>query len=217
MNVDPADGADGADRGDRADAGDTGQRSTEERIMEATFRALLEHGYCDLSIANIAEEFEMSKSSLYYHYDSKDDLLVAFLRFAAKRFEETTLSRPPSDPMADLEHLVEKLLPLEQRAEQREIQTVMSELRSQSVTNAAFREEFSDIDDLLVATIRDIVERGIEDGSFREVDSTRVAEHVVATLNGARAARATTNRETAPAAVRVSLASYLDTTLRGRR
>lgn len=192
-------------------------RSTEERIMDATFRALLEHGYNDLSIANIAEQFEMSKSSLYYHYDSKDDLLVSFLAFARERFEEDVLTAPTDDPMTDLERVVETLLPLELDEEQRAIQTVMSELRSQAVTNPAFREQFTAIDDLLVDHLRDIVERGVEDGSFREVDSTRVAEHVVATLDGARLARATTNRTGAPAAVRVSLASYLDTTLRGRR
>ncbi|MWG33064.1 TetR family transcriptional regulator [Halomarina oriensis] len=185
--------------------------------MDATFRAMLEHGYNDLSIADIADEFEMSKSSLYYHYDSKDDLLVSFLSFASDRFEEDVLTAPTGDPMTDLEHVVEKLLPLELDEERRAIQTVMSELRSQAVTNAAFREQFTDIDDLLVAHLRVVVERGIEDGSFREVDSTRVAEHVVATLNGARVARATTNRTGAPAAVRVSLASYLDTVLRGRR
>ncbi|MFC5970949.1 TetR/AcrR family transcriptional regulator [Halomarina salina] len=191
--------------------------TTEERIMEATFRALLKHGYNDLSIANIADEFEMSKSSLYYHYDSKDDLLVAFLGFASDRFEEAVLSTPEDDPMANLEHIVEKLLPIQLNEEQEAIGTVMSELRSEAVTNEAFREQFTEMDDLLVDTVRDIVERGVEDGSFREVDPTRVAEHVVATVNGARASRTTTNRDQAPAAVRVSLASYLDSTLRGRQ
>lgn len=159
----------------------------------------------------------MSKSSLYYHYDSKDNLLVSFLAFARERFEEDVLTAPTDDPMTDLERVVETLLPLELDKEQRAIQTVMSELRSQAVTNPAFREQFTAIDDLLVAHLRDIVERGVEDGSFREVDATRVAEHVVATLDGARLVRATTNRTGAPAAVRVSLASYLDTTLRGRQ
>ena len=200
-----------------ADQSGDEQQSTEERIMEATFRALLKHGYSDLSIADIADEFEMSKSSLYYHYDSKDDLLVAFLAFAGDRFEEDVVSTPEDDPMAHLEHVVEKLLPLRLTEERAAIGTVMSELRSEAVTNPAFREQFTEMDDLLVETIRDIVERGIEDGSFREVDATRVAEHVVATVNGARVARSTTNREQAVAAVRVSLASYLDSTLRGRR
>jgi AcrR family transcriptional regulator len=200
-----------------ADADDPGEAaSTEERIMDATFCALLEHGYTDLSIARIADEFEMSKSSLYYHYDSKDDLLVSFLSFAVDRFEES-LATEEDDPMARLELLVERLLPLDPDEEQRRIAAVMSELRSEAVTNPAFREQFTEMDDLLVDTVRDIVREGIEDGSFREVDPTRVAEHVVATVNGARTTRSTTNREGATAAVRVSLASYLDATLRGRR
>jgi len=63
--------------------------TAEEEIMEATYRALLRHGYADLSISRIADELDKSKAAIYYHYDTKDDLLVAFLEFAVDRFEET--------------------------------------------------------------------------------------------------------------------------------
>jgi AcrR family transcriptional regulator len=197
-----------------ADGADRTWSAAEREIMEATYRALLAHGYAGLSISRIAEEFDKSKASLYYHYDSKDDLLVSFLDFAVDQFEESVDTATGEDPWATLEHVVEKLLPLRPGEDQEGIQSVMVGLRSQAVTNEAFREQFTEIDDRLAATVREVVDRGIEEGTFHDVDSTRVAEHVLATINGAMYGRETTDRQTAVAAVRVSLSSYLEAELR---
>ena len=190
--------------------------TAKEEIMEATYRALLEHGYADLSISRIADELDKSKAAIYYHYDTKDDLLAAFLEFAVDRFEETIDTETGDEPSEDLAHVTEKLLPLQPDAEQRQLREVLVGLRSQAVTNEVFREQFTQIDERLATTIRGIVERGIDDGTFRDVDPSRVAEHILATVNGAMYGRATTDRESATAAARVSLASYIDSELRGR-
>ena len=190
--------------------------TAEEEIMEATYRALLEHGYADLSISRIADELDKSKAAIYHHYDTKDDLLAAFLEFAVDRFEETIDTQAGGEPSESLEHVTEKLLPLQPDAEKQQLQAVLVGLRSQAVTNEVFREQFTQIDERLAATIRGIVERGIDDGTFRDVDSSRVAEHILATVNGAMYSRATTNRNNAAAATRVSLASYIDSELRKR-
>ena len=113
--------------------------TAEEEIMEATYRALLTHGYADLSISRIADELDKSKAAIYYHYDTKDDLLVAFLEFAVDRFEETIDTETGNEPAADLEHVIEKLLPLQPDEEQRQLQAVLVGLRSQAVTNKVFR------------------------------------------------------------------------------
>jgi len=188
--------------------------TAEEEIMEATYRALLKHGYADLSISRIADELDKSKAAIYYHYDTKDDLLVAFLEFAVDRFEETIETETGDEPPEDLEHVIEKLLPLQPDEEQRQLQAVLVGLRSQAVTNGVFREQFTQIDERLAATVRSIVERGIDDGTFRDVDPSRVAEHILATVNGAMYGRVTTDRKSAAAAARVSLASYIDSELR---
>lgn len=190
--------------------------TAEEEIMEATYRALLKHGYADLSISRIADELDKSKAAIYYHYDTKDDLLVAFLEFAVDRFEETIETETGDEPPEDLEHVIEKLLPLQPDEEQRQLQAVLVGLRSQAVTNEVFREQFTQIDERLAVTVRSIVERGIDDDTFRDVDPSRVAEHILATVNGAMYGRVTTDRKSAAAAARVSLASYIDSELRCR-
>jgi AcrR family transcriptional regulator len=190
--------------------------SAEEEIMEATYRALLEYGYAELSISRIADELDKSKAAIYYHYDTKDDLLTAFLEFAVDRFEDTINTETGDEPAEDLEHVIEKLLPLQPDEEQQQLRAVLVGLRSQSVTNEVFREQFTQIDERFAAAFRSIVERGIDEGTFRDVDSSRIAEHILATVNGAMYGRVTTDRKSAAAAARVSLASYIDSELRRR-
>ena len=188
----------------------------EREIMMATYRAMVEHGYSNLSIAKIADELGKTKASVYYHYDSKEELLVSFLDFVVDRFKRDFTGQHSENPDTALKNVIERLIPLELDDEEFHGQVVLLELRSQTSRNEAFRERFTEINELLVGTIRDIVERGIETGVFRDVEATRVAEHVVATVNGARVDRVSTDRSSAPAAVRVALSSYVDAELRGQ-
>ncbi|WP_122091331.1 TetR/AcrR family transcriptional regulator [Halalkalicoccus subterraneus] len=186
----------------------------EEEIMQATYEVLLDRGYPGLSISQIADELGKSKAALYYHYDSKEDLLVAFLEFAVDRFETVVSTETGDNPDEDLEHVIEKLLPLRPNEEQRQTQEVMIALRSQAVTNEAFKEQFTQMDEQIAATIENIIRQGIKNGTFRDVDATRIAEHVLAIVNGTMYTRATTTREDATAITRVSISSYLDSELR---
>lgn len=187
---------------------------TEEEIMQATYEVLLESGYSGLSISQIVDKLGKSKAALYYHYDSKEDLLISFLEFAVDRFEAVISTETGDDPNEDLEHVIEKILPLRPNEEQRQTQEVMIALRSQAVTNEAFKEQFTQMDEQIAATIEDIIRQGIKEGAFRDVDPTRIAEHVLAIVNGTMYTRATTTREDATAITRVSLSSYLDSELR---
>jgi len=188
----------------------------EREILRATYRAMVEHGYSSLSISKIADELGKTKASVYYHYDSKEELLVSFLDFVVDRFKSDLAEERTEPPDTALENVIERLVPLELDDERFHGQVVLLELRSQTSRNEAFRDRFTEINELLVGIVRDIVERGIETGTFRDVEAARVAEHIVATVNGARIDRVSTDRGAAPAAVRVSLSSYIDSELRKR-
>lgn len=186
----------------------------EREIMNATYQAMLEHGYPDLSISIIADELGKTKASIYYHYDSKEELLVSFLDFVVDRFKIDFTEGISETPGTALDNVIEKLVPVQLSDEEFHGQIVLLELRSQASRNEAFRERFTEINDLIVETICEIIERGINAGTFQNVEAARVAEHIVATTNGAKIDRITTDRDAAPAAVRHSLLSYIDSELK---
>ena len=188
-------------------------RDTQAAIMDATYRALCTHGYADLTIDRINDEFEKSKSLLYYHYDNKDEILRNLLDYLLDQFAIEEVVDPDDDPDIQLRTFIESLLPLTLDGEERRFQTAILELRSQALSDDAYREQFTRADDLLVGTIVSLLGDGIEDGTFREVDTERTAEHVFSTINGAMVRRLTAEDESAIRTTRKGLEEYIDSHL----
>jgi AcrR family transcriptional regulator len=186
---------------------------TREAIMTATYRALCEHGYAGLTIARIAEDFEKSKSLLYHHYDSKDELLLDFLSFMLEEFQRAVpdeASKPPGDR---LEEMIDHALAPEEWDEGLKFTRAMTELRAQAAHDERFRAHFTDHDRVFREALVETIEDGIADGTYREVDADRVASFLLATLAGGMNQLATADTDSA-AAIRAELDRYLSVALR---
>jgi AcrR family transcriptional regulator len=75
---------------------------TRTEIMEATFRAVSEHGYADLRMRDIGEEMEKTRQIIHYHYDGKYDLLANFLEYIIEQYEgsvEVDRDVPPREEL----------------------------------------------------------------------------------------------------------------------
>src|SRR5215831_17925269 len=85
---------------------------TRERILDRAFRTATRDGLGGLSIGTLASELGMSKSGLFSHFGSKEDLQIEVLRAASQRFEEyvwrPALKAPRGEPR--LRKLVERWL-----------------------------------------------------------------------------------------------------------
>jgi AcrR family transcriptional regulator len=66
---------------------------TRERIVDRALRLASRDGLEGLSIGGLATDLGLSKSGLFAHFGSKEDLQLAVLREAVSRFE-TTVIRP---------------------------------------------------------------------------------------------------------------------------
>lgn len=64
---------------------------TRERILDRAFRMASRNGLEGLSIGALATSLAMSKSGLFAHFGSKEELQLEVLRDAARRFEDTVL------------------------------------------------------------------------------------------------------------------------------
>jgi len=61
---------------------------TRERILDRAFRIASRDGLEGLSIGALAESLAMSKSGLFAHFGSKEELQLEVLQAAARRFED---------------------------------------------------------------------------------------------------------------------------------
>lgn len=182
-------------------------------ILQATHRALREHGYAALTMRDIADETDLSKAALHYHYDCKHDLLVAFLEHLYERFEARIADPAGDAPAERLHSLVDALLT--ERSETPAFRTALLEIKAQAPYDDAFRDRLRRFDDAFSAAVRDIVAEGVADGTFRDdVDPDTVASALTTFVNGAQTRHVGVGHP--PAESAATLHTYIDTALRPR-
>ncbi|WP_458206251.1 TetR/AcrR family transcriptional regulator [Haladaptatus sp. NG-SE-30] len=170
----------------RSDASDT-----RESIMRATYCALCEHGYADLTMQDIAAEFEKSKSLIHYHYETKEDLFVAFLDYLLDHLHEHVETIESDDPAERLREILGLLMSGPSDGENRDFHIALFEIRAQAPYSDAYREQLRRNDRYLHDLVADIVRDGIEQGKFEPIDPDETATVLLAAIDGVRIRRAT--------------------------
>ncbi|MGQ3410634.1 TetR/AcrR family transcriptional regulator [Natrinema sp. LN54] len=182
---------------------------TREKIMIATLRSLREHGYADLTIEKIGDEFEKSQSLIYHHYDGKDDLVLETLEFVLDRHSEQVIEERIEDPRSHLEKVIEQFVG-SSNEEQSQLSTTLFELRARAIHDEAYRKHFTRSDEIFEQYLADIIASGIECNVFRECEAQAVATTIVTMINGILVRRSTNHDEGWLEDVRGELDTYLE-------
>jgi AcrR family transcriptional regulator len=161
---------------------------TREEIMHATYAALQKHGYAGISISRIADEADLSKSSFYHHFDGKDDILLSFADYMLEDFEREMGTESTGDPIKDLYTFLGLIIGLDPEEGADPDYTgklgTYLELRSQAIHDPEFSEKFTETSDRYVSSLADIVEEGVEEGVFMDVDPKRTAGFLLTIIAG---------------------------------
>jgi len=189
-----------------ADAG--AEEDTQEAIMTATYRALCKHGYANLTMQDIADEFDKSKSLLHYHYDTKEELLLAFLDRMIGWLANRMAESDTEDPLERLEEFAGKFV-IDPEEERGTFALAVLELRVQAVHNDAFREKLARHYERNVEAVAGIIENGIEEGVFRDIDAHATGEMIITGLEGARMYQVTLDAEDATERMYDALAAFV--------
>lgn len=185
------------------------ENDTHEEIMRATYRALCKHGYASLRMQDIADEFDKSRSLLHYHYDTKDELMVAFLDriigWIGARLDESETE----EPLDRLEEFLDKFV-IEPGEDARDtFALALLELRLQAAHNEVFREKLAAHYRGNVAAVATIIEDGVEAGVFRETDPVETGEAIYTAMEGARMYQVTLGADEASRRMRDALAEFV--------
>ena len=162
-----------------------------DEIMDATYRALCKQGYANLTMADIADKLGKSTSLLHYHYDTKRDLLAAFLEHVVEEFEDKLADLGDEEPRERLESLLDMFVFGEEDAEREQFHLAILELRAQVPHEDPYREPFLRSEEAVRTAIADVICDGIETGVFEEADPEETAALVFAAMDGARARQIT--------------------------
>jgi AcrR family transcriptional regulator len=184
----------------------------DEAIMRATYRALRDHGYADLTIKQIAEEYGKSTAAIHYHYDTKEELLAAFLDYLLEQFVDEIHGVETTDPEKRLELLLDELL-LRPR-ENLDFAVAMLEMKSQAPYKDAISERFRQNDEYVRYVIKAVINHGIDEGVFEDVDADHVTRALLTIIDGARTRSVVLDDAEAFETARRTASEYVDATLR---
>jgi AcrR family transcriptional regulator len=170
--------------------GDDSVPEPTDDIMCATRRALCRHGYADLTMQDIADEWSKSKPALHYHYDTKRALLLAFLDHLFTAYTDR-VAAPEAGPARErLDALIDAALDPPRADAHRELRIALFGVKAQAPHDEAFRDRLSGFDDYLAEEVRTVVYDGVETGAFRaDADPETSATLLVTLLTGAHSRR----------------------------
>lgn len=186
---------------------DRSHSESEQEIMRATYRALCEHGYADLTIKRIAAEYGKTTAAVHYHYERKDDLLAAFLDYVLDQFADAVHEVETTDPSARLDLLLDKLIV--DVADHHDLLIAMLEMRSQAPYKEAFDDRFRQNDEYVRYMLRTVIDHGIDEGAFEPVDSEHVARALMTIVDGARTRAVVFEEQTALDTARRTAEEYV--------
>ncbi|MFB6206268.1 MAG: TetR/AcrR family transcriptional regulator [Haloglomus sp.] len=169
--------------GDDADGVDDVPQGAREEAVQAVRRALAEHGYAGLTTKKIAAESDKSEAFLFYHYDSKEDLVLAFMDWATDRVT-ARLEDIEGDPAQRLYGLCDALVGDPGDDVERGTNVAMMELLSHAPHNERFRERLVAYERAIVDDTAALIREGIETGQFREVDPESTAAFILTLADG---------------------------------
>jgi AcrR family transcriptional regulator len=186
-------------------------QDSRDAIMRATYRALCEHGYAKLTMQDIADELDKSRSLLHYHYDTREDLLLAFVDNLVGWIDDRLEETAATDPRERLLAYVDQFMLDAGDDEHRDFLVALFQLRMQAVHNEQFREKLAHHYRKNVETAAEIIDNGVEQGVFHDVDPYETAETIYMAIEGARLYQVVLGAEGAARRMQDALLDYLVT------
>lgn len=186
-------------------------KDTRDVIMEATFRALSKRGYKDLRMRDIGDEMDMTRQVIHYHFDGKYDLMSSFLEYIIDQYEGSVEVDADADPRSELDVRIDQCLfgPEFERFTHWDRMRVYHELFSYAQRDERHRETFNDHYEKIRGSIVTVVEEGIEQGTFCEVNAERFGQLITDIIHAARSRRISLGHEDAPEEARKAIDAFI--------
>lgn len=153
---------------------------TYEALIHATLTALYKKGYVNLRVRDIDAEFEKSRQLIHHYFSGKDELVTETLSYLVESIEEELDNTTNGDPATKLSEEIDRSLlgSKQDNGEHLVVMTVLYELQSQAQHNPHHQELFSRLTENVIEHFRMIIQDGIDQDVFNDVDARQMATRV---------------------------------------
>jgi AcrR family transcriptional regulator len=159
---------------------------TEQQILEATLQALMTHGYANLTISDVSEEFEKSPSLIYHYFDSKDELIAELYDFLSGVYFDFVREMDVEDPVDRLRLLIEIVLSGDEYTPGEDFYISLYEIMVHVPHSSILREKYIQNEQKATNLMANILREGMETGQIKRVDPLETAAFLSAAVDGIR-------------------------------
>jgi AcrR family transcriptional regulator len=153
-------------------------------LVRSTYRVMARQGVHRLSLQDIADEAEVSKGLLLYHFGSKDNLLVATMRWALQRTAERI--REGTATADNAREALTGLLDAVFVSPQQNLDFQLFYL--DAIEHASRVDAYADLPPLMRQVINrlyaEVIQRGVDEGTFDVADVDAAATTMRALIDG---------------------------------
>ena len=171
---------------------------TKSRIMEESFKLFLKKGFVDVSLNEIRKASNITTGGFYYHFDSKDTLLVAVIEKYIFNYFNSTIRQIrdfEGTPKEKLKTVIlsiigddmtinesTKLCESSEKIDYRTLHLLLMEgVQKYEIIGKHYTEFYYN----LLNFIKDVLDEGIAQGSIRrDIDSTELATFIQTSMVG---------------------------------
>jgi AcrR family transcriptional regulator len=166
--------------------GDGAADQRREQMLQAALDVIVERGYPDTRITDVAERAGASPALVIYYFKTRDHLLTEAMRYAEDAWYATGLRRIASIDTAagQLEEVVAMTCLPEEDSEPRDSWLLWLDLWAQSARNTGVSAVWQKFEERWRETIKSLVLAGQEAGEFAPVDAGDFAVLLSALLDG---------------------------------
>jgi AcrR family transcriptional regulator len=75
--------------------------SARERILDTTYELFTRRGICDVGVDEVVAKAGVAKATLYRHFSSKEELVLAFMERRAELWTDEVIGRQPGERAED--------------------------------------------------------------------------------------------------------------------
>lgn len=155
-----------------------------DEIVDAALRLVLQAGYNQVTLADIAGQVGVSKGLISYYFPRKEDVFLAVLDQIVERLTTDFQSFADADASAPekLKMIFKNLFGNEKRA--RRYYTVVIDYMAQAIRTPEVQEYTQHIYDSYRTYTQRIIMEGVRRGQFRDVNSARATSMTLGMMEG---------------------------------
>lgn len=165
-----------------------GDKQDERRkeILEAALAAFLETGFDKTSMDDVVRATGLSKGTIYWYFKNKQELYVALMEYVIDGFFEefehilsTAHDMPPYEAVKAMFGSISLMLDANPK-----VASLTVDFMMQALHYPDMREKYAAYYARYINEVGTIIQRGIDSGTFRQVDARAAAATLIGTMDG---------------------------------